>query len=1181
MRFFPSATDIPDDLIRAVLSGEVVFLCGAGVSKRAGLPLFDELTEMVYTRMGESPRNDPAEATAFDRREYDRVLRSLEKRTHVPRAVSRVREAVAALLAADGGASLPDHVTLLRLSRNLEGQPRLLTTNFDTLFERAAINAGLALVPSHATKALPKPGSDRDHGVLHLHGRLGYPALHLELTDLVLTSADFGDAYLRDGWASRYVEDRMRLDTLVLVGYGAEDAALRLLLETLDADRNRFRDLKRIFAIDAARGNSSAIWRAKGIQPIEFASHDELYASLAEWANLSERPVAYGRERLRAVLGKPPDHTDDFEREQAKFFLGAPECADSLADMNPSLAWLPLLAKWQAIGLDDPRLASWIERRFVDVDAVSDVVAGIGMLRQETARLLGNALQRRERDLPAVLAKSWRLIIRHCETTPIGLAHYAWFEIKPRVSSGDHCPEIMEKLVDALRPKLRVSKRIVLHESEPRDLRHPRDLMSIEYEAADGVTPEEVLEAWPADATSVVDADLIDRLGAALDAALADATDVGVEGGSQWSMSDMQVPSVANHAQNSHQSGFLSITRVMADLWLRLSAKDPAAAIQRIGNWSRSNYRLVRRLALFACSSSATPGVTAAATLLEMPQAELFLTSSTVEVARLLHTRWSEFPAATREQLEARLRDGPPTSIRMVDSEMIDRCRYDALGQLILHGCELTEESRRLLGEIQERYPNWGQRSPERAGFHVWHEVMRSSEVSEAWFKDVQDEALVETAERRDSGDRFGDQPSWAALCRADPDKALRGLEALGIQREVPSKHWKEFLWSDGSHGESDRVQRVARCVLAWPDNKLRDLAGDLAFWHDRGGNILPEDDFFAVWDRIYACRGEDVPVVGSRDVFTATLNSVPGRLAQALLSRIRKAHAGTELPQPVQARFERLLATPGATGELAVARVAAEVGWLYDLAPEWTGEVLLPVFEWSSARALVAWSARTYATYLGSPACFSRTKRAFLELFGRPDVPASDKETYAGWLPTILIARQCGRPYTLDYPEARQALRLAGAGVLPSVGHVLAQEMEGTQPAEKKDRWRQVVGPAFAGLWPLDVELQTSATAFKLVQLLRATGDAFPEAADAIIPFVRSEGDKYRATVFSVAHADEAIYQSAPDRVLDLLVALVGDNPGQQVFALRTALDRIRDGAPRLAETVKFQRLLAIAGPS
>jgi hypothetical protein len=49
----------------------------------------------------------------------------------------------------------------------------------------------------------------------------------------------------------------------------------------------------------------------------------------------------------------------------------------------------------------------------------------------------------------------------------------------------------------------------------------------------------------------------------------------------------------------------------------------------------------------------------------------------------------------------------------------------------------------------------------------------------------------------------------------------------------------------------------------------------------------------------------------------------------------------------------------------------------------------------------------------------------------------------------------------------------------------------------EKLAHWRTVVGPVFQAIWPLDVELQTSATTFKHVQILLATGEAFPEACD------------------------------------------------------------------------------------
>jgi hypothetical protein len=301
VRFVEQGADIPDELIRAVTDGSATFLCGAGVSFRVNLPSFKELTERVYAKLGELPE-EAAERRAMVSKEYDRALRSLEKRTHRPGTPSRVRDAVAELLAAPNVA-LPDHLALLQLSRNGDGRPRLLTTNFDTLFERASRAGGMPEVPSFAGVSIPRAGSERDHGILHLHGRIADDTLGLERTDLILTSADFGDAYLRSGWASRYMEDRMRLGTLVLVGYGAEDAAMRLLLETLDADRDRFRDLHDIYAIEKGTAESASVWKAKGIKPIEFADYNAIYSTLSEWARYATQPVEYRRARVRDILG--------------------------------------------------------------------------------------------------------------------------------------------------------------------------------------------------------------------------------------------------------------------------------------------------------------------------------------------------------------------------------------------------------------------------------------------------------------------------------------------------------------------------------------------------------------------------------------------------------------------------------------------------------------------------------------------------------------------------------------------------------------------------------------------------------------------------------------------------------------------------------------------------------------
>jgi SIR2-like domain len=302
VRFVEQGADIPNELIRAVTDGSATFLCGAGVSFRVGLPSFKTLTEQVYTRLGESSNEEAAERNAIASKEYDRALRSLEKRTHRPGTSSRVRDAVAALLATPS-VVFPDHLALLQLSRDGDGRPRLITTNFDTLFERAARAGGIPDVPSYAGVSMPRAGGERDQGILHLHGRIADDTLGLARTDLILTSADFGDAYLRSGWASRYIEDRMRLGTLVLVGYGAEDAAMRLLLETLDADRDRFRDLHDIYAIERGTAESASVWKAKGIKPIEFADYEAIYVTLAEWARYATQPVEYRNARLREILG--------------------------------------------------------------------------------------------------------------------------------------------------------------------------------------------------------------------------------------------------------------------------------------------------------------------------------------------------------------------------------------------------------------------------------------------------------------------------------------------------------------------------------------------------------------------------------------------------------------------------------------------------------------------------------------------------------------------------------------------------------------------------------------------------------------------------------------------------------------------------------------------------------------
>jgi hypothetical protein len=314
------------------------------------------------------------------------------------------------------------------------------------------------------------------------------------------------------------------------------------------------------------------------------------------------------------------------------------------------------------------------------------------------------------------------------------------------------------------------------------------------------------------------------------------------------------------------------------------------------------------------------------------------------------------------------------------------------------------------------------------------------------------------------------------------------------------------------------------------------------------------------------------------RDLLNDSINSPSGRLAEILLKKLTKSEISREMPDDMQARFEKLIRAGGRFGELARVRLAAEVSLLFERAPNWTAENIVPLFDWSSPDAHAAWSSRKYSNYIGSPMLIGLMKGPFLAMFGRDDVDEHDLQIFAEWLAAIMLANQSGdADYPVSSTEARSALRQVGARSLSNVAHRLAVEMEKAEPQEKIAKWRNVVGSVFRKIWPLDAELQSSSSTFHLVQLLCGSGAAFPEVADVILPFIRSEDPGQHSSVYSISEAPDVLYSSSAEKMLDLISAVVGNAPARTVYGLTKALDRVRANAPKLADTKRFQKLVSI----
>jgi hypothetical protein len=162
MRFLKDGPSIPDDLLFARDDGRVVFFCGAGVSRaRAKLPDFFGLAQNIIQRL-RVPADHPACRVLTEAREMemrtgvgglisaDRVFGLLE-RDFLTRDIEA---AVAQALHPAGDVDLSAHRILLQLATTAEGRVRLVTTNFERLFE--ACSDGLRI---WRPPALPDPSS--------------------------------------------------------------------------------------------------------------------------------------------------------------------------------------------------------------------------------------------------------------------------------------------------------------------------------------------------------------------------------------------------------------------------------------------------------------------------------------------------------------------------------------------------------------------------------------------------------------------------------------------------------------------------------------------------------------------------------------------------------------------------------------------------------------------------------------------------------------------------------------------------------------------------------------------------------------------------------------------------------------------------------------------------------------
>ena len=340
MQLITDGPDIPDALWVEHEKGNVVFFCGAGISVGAGLPLFGELTQHVIEETG-------GDWKQYKKNSFEEVLEIHQRNVIGDR--SAVLTEIWKKLQPNYSSQLSTkfHEALITLSRtkSVPRHSRLVTTNFDRIFEECLVNR------TDRPEALiaPRPPIPKDHywnGIVYLHGLLP-PEIYDDnsIDNLILTSSDFGRAYLSERWAARFVTEMFRNYVVCFIGYSLNDPVMRYMIDAISADTRDGVPMpaRYIFTDDKAG------WDERGVKPIVYkkkGNHHLLRETIVAWAKNYSIAIDARKEIVAEVASKKFTPAIQGERYRDKeptgrlmWALQDAKAAEFFSKMEPPPSW--------------------------------------------------------------------------------------------------------------------------------------------------------------------------------------------------------------------------------------------------------------------------------------------------------------------------------------------------------------------------------------------------------------------------------------------------------------------------------------------------------------------------------------------------------------------------------------------------------------------------------------------------------------------------------------------------------------------------------------------------------------------------------------------------------------------------------------------------------------------------
>lgn len=1183
----------PEQLVDALLTGDVVFLCGAGVSAPQ-LPGFEGLVKQCFDRL--NLEMSTSEQKSFEDGRFEEVLGSLSRRIVDP--VDMIRTVVE-LLQPPAQPDLTHHRTILRLSRNLDNRPVIVTTNFDTMLEKALLDvdgAKQVRALSFAGQDLPSPGSAGFGGIIHLHGRVADEHIELEETPLVVTSADYGDAYMRSGWASRFLFDLCRCKTIVLVGYSASDAPVRYFLNVLEADRQRFPDLRPVYALDAvdAREEADVRWGALAVEPIVYErvtdsatgkkNHSALWRDLDQLADVVERPRTTRRTWAQAILAKSFAAVEPAELDRVLWLLSGHQDLWSVAITTiDDATWFDFFVDRKLWSDQDAAwiVATWLARDFESVHRFRLAITWLERFGQPFATVIASRVVQTN-GLPDFWVRAWRLLAISQPRRDMRLENQSYTTQNrlrgPVVLNAD-----LHMAVGLLTPVLRLKANLyTLHSERELELNFPERLTDLfwpnwtvqDMDGAPGLVDALIEVPQPGAIMAIAMAKLQEVVGMSLD----------IDGiGEDFDINDSSVPSVEPHAQNEHHDGVVFLIQLLAQLLPAVARADRGEGRSLAETWRHMPGALGSRLWLHALRNATLFAADEAITGLETLSLNMFW-SVRREFALVLRDRATDADPALVTRIERRiLTEGDAYYTRYtIEEGQVDWRSHarDAevwlrLNMLGAAGV-LSEAGVAELAAIKRRRDYLDREVEERDFFRSYSTGVRTVIGNALPITDAADDERLVVARAIIHSPDIEKQLGWSVYCRTDPSGAFDTLRKASLDASN-APLWSALIGSL-SFPQEERDSTIHGLVISIfvalepaTESFLALIIGRLSdLYSSFPRQAVPK--ISAWWPRLFASAiaHDNSPLDESRKLYDDAINSPGGRLTEAALVDIERSRQANEpISQNLLDAIAQAAGAEGRQGTLARAVLVNAAGFVLTIEGQNVAGMLDAALgdataEGVALRAVLVNQARL--SVVASQAFGKHILRGAIEVDGRGQAASTAAAKIMAPALSIIRKEKDADCWGITLADTAQALRNGPPALREGAANILMQwinQIEGGPAAA----WRTSIGPLLAKVWPRERALREKELTRHFSGLAVNSADAFPEALEQLLPYLtRLEG---HGNLYAIEQS--ASPEQFPRETLTLLWQLFGPGTTSNLYGVPNILERMIGSEP----SIEFDRRL------